>query len=583
MMANQFAACFEVPARGPQLLDGASKAVNSAKPAKDFQSIMHREEASPPKSKMFQPDKNTLKGNKEEPNPDPKVLASREDVTAADVEKACIVGKPGNEDVSLKGSPVGLVANGLKAIAQTNIEDLLAKGLVKSMVGSETTAKSQDMPVFLSNGGSESNSTARAVKLPLIASLIQQGVETETNLLADSKIQMGGDLLNGGRPVHPMTAQQLANAASVVTERGLSADLLASLRPEIEGMDTTKGGFRIPFADRDAVFNALRMNMMRTEIGTDEVVGKSEMGRPVFVSTAETARPYSIDESNVARQTHDKADAAIGKQDLRVEPGQSPVSGQSSNEEVINPRKEDMGVQIPRENAQGKQEGQAFKVASDPLSRGRTPINEVDPGRMQPGAKIVDGMSQASKIGRILSQAKSDTAFTDQVFTTMKVSEGASGASSISSTVRAYPSADLFATDILDRVSENIRMGVPNGSEKIRIQLYPESLGKLDLHLTVEDEVVKLRVFAQEGTVKDLLLRESGALREILNESGLKLEEFTVSVRDGWSQHAEQMFDHGTSNKAESIEGSMDSDERTKASETMRHAAKPNALVDIVV
>jgi flagellar hook-length control protein FliK len=109
----------------------------------------------------------------------------------------------------------------------------------------------------------------------------------------------------------------------------------------------------------------------------------------------------------------------------------------------------------------------------------------------------------------------------------------------------------------LQSIIQNARIFVRdsrNGSFSIR--LYPESLGKVNINLGLEQGVLHGRFLVDSMDSKNLLLENISTIKEQLQDAGISVGEFQVNVRDDGERllkHAEEnMFGHSYQDAANS-------------------------------
>lgn len=82
---------------------------------------------------------------------------------------------------------------------------------------------------------------------------------------------------------------------------------------------------------------------------------------------------------------------------------------------------------------------------------------------------------------------------------------------------------------------------VKNGTAKIQIQLEPAELGKLELSLVIERDLVAARFVTETQGVQSLIEANLPQLRSALQEAGLRVDLLQVGVQTG---NEPQMQDH---------------------------------------
>ncbi|MCK8826312.1 flagellar hook-length control protein FliK [Natroniella acetigena] len=87
----------------------------------------------------------------------------------------------------------------------------------------------------------------------------------------------------------------------------------------------------------------------------------------------------------------------------------------------------------------------------------------------------------------------------------------------------------LNLESILGQISEEIKLlGANKNQNQVTIQLYPESLGKLNLRIGLNDGVVSARILSENGEVKELLENNLSKLRSILVQRDLEVGQIDV-------------------------------------------------------
>ena len=87
---------------------------------------------------------------------------------------------------------------------------------------------------------------------------------------------------------------------------------------------------------------------------------------------------------------------------------------------------------------------------------------------------------------------------------------------------------------IIEQMVTGITMRtVSDGTSEIRLQLQPENLGQVTMHLSVSGNQVTANVVAQSADVRSALIANHQELARSLNEAGLTLAGFSVDVSGG--------------------------------------------------
>lgn len=90
--------------------------------------------------------------------------------------------------------------------------------------------------------------------------------------------------------------------------------------------------------------------------------------------------------------------------------------------------------------------------------------------------------------------------------------------------------SNIDVDDLMQQFVENIRIAILENKTTMDMQLNPENLGKIYLHLTAEEGAVQAQIIATNESVKEALESQMAALRENLNQAGVKVESVEISV-----------------------------------------------------
>lgn len=128
----------------------------------------------------------------------------------------------------------------------------------------------------------------------------------------------------------------------------------------------------------------------------------------------------------------------------------------------------------------------------------------------------------------------------------------------------------------LQTILQNARIVVRdsrNGSFSIR--LYPESLGRVNINLGLEQGVLNGRFLVDSMDSKNLLLENISTIREQLQDAGISVGEFQVNVRDG----GERLFDADENMPSHSYYDAADSSSEYETISTHLH----DGTIDMII
>ncbi|HPQ53357.1 MAG TPA: flagellar hook-length control protein FliK, partial [Spirochaetota bacterium] len=93
--------------------------------------------------------------------------------------------------------------------------------------------------------------------------------------------------------------------------------------------------------------------------------------------------------------------------------------------------------------------------------------------------------------------------------------------------------------DQLQSMLNNSRLVVKDGKNgHFTMQLFPESMGRVNVRLGLEDGIIHGRFLVDSHEARDQMLENLGALRQKMAEAGIEVGEFQVNVRQQQEQFA---------------------------------------------
>ncbi len=92
----------------------------------------------------------------------------------------------------------------------------------------------------------------------------------------------------------------------------------------------------------------------------------------------------------------------------------------------------------------------------------------------------------------------------------------------------AYVSTDT--AELINQVVDNIKLNVSQETTSIEMQLNPENLGKVYVHLSSKEGTVNAQFTATNEVVREALEAQVAALKENLNQAGVKVDAVEVTV-----------------------------------------------------
>jgi flagellar hook-length control protein FliK len=97
---------------------------------------------------------------------------------------------------------------------------------------------------------------------------------------------------------------------------------------------------------------------------------------------------------------------------------------------------------------------------------------------------------------------------------------------------KAVQTANIKNSEIFDQVMDNAKLVLSKNQTEMELNLKPESLGKLSLKIATENGLVMAKITAENQQVKQIIESNLIHLKEALEQQGLNVQQFSVSVGD---------------------------------------------------
>src|SRR5690554_4126034 len=125
---------------------------------------------------------------------------------------------------------------------------------------------------------------------------------------------------------------------------------------------------------------------------------------------------------------------------------------------------------------------------------------------------------------------------------------------------KAGPANRLLQQEqVMGQILQGARMMVKNGAARVRLQLQPPELGKLELALVIDRETVAARVTAESQTVQALIEAHLPELRSNLQESALLVDQLQVEIENGFDSRQHFASGEAPQEEASSVKETTDS------------------------
>lgn len=137
--------------------------------------------------------------------------------------------------------------------------------------------------------------------------------------------------------------------------------------------------------------------------------------------------------------------------------------------------------------------------------------------------------------------------------------------------------------ELFSQIVEHAKVVVNNGGGEMEISLKPEHLGKLQLKVTVENEVVTAKFIAESQQVKEIIESNLGQLKQNLRENGIQVDSIMVSVGNyqGGENFGQAAYNRERFNNFEGVAGAINDDSVLETGEPAPMARR-DTLIDLI-
>ncbi len=124
-----------------------------------------------------------------------------------------------------------------------------------------------------------------------------------------------------------------------------------------------------------------------------------------------------------------------------------------------------------------------------------------------------------------------------------------------------------FQNDVVQQITQKAIPGLQAGQSHIQIDLKPESLGALRLHISTDQQQVTVKILADNAQVKDMIERQIPIIKSELQHSGIKVDSVDVGMMSNGSDFASSQHESSAFNQAPSSSGHILHQENTGTDE----------------
>jgi flagellar hook-length control protein FliK len=134
--------------------------------------------------------------------------------------------------------------------------------------------------------------------------------------------------------------------------------------------------------------------------------------------------------------------------------------------------------------------------------------------------------------------------------------------------------AEARSPHLTQQITRQVENMVDSGLKTLRMQLYPEALGKLELQLTSQGGNLKVVILADQAATQQMLERHALDLQQVLQQTGVNLTGLTIGQRSAGDQAGgDQRYFYNGPGQKPMLEDQPD--EEISDEESTIHVAKP--------
>ncbi len=212
-------------------------------------------------------------------------------------------------------------------------------------------------------------------------------------------------------------------------------------------------------------------------------------------------------------------DAALVPEDVQEvteEQARSDSNAQGSvSSAQANPQELADDVDVPNQTVRESAGQEANEVAVS--AQGQEGAQEQEMGSSQPGEEF-SGLAKEAE-----GNDKADNKQAHVTYQTVAQGQGIE-------VTQTVVQARVDVEDIFRQVSQLTRVFVSQAESSIEMQLNPANLGKIYLQVVSREGVITAQIAAQNEAVKEALESQVAALKENMNQQGLKVEAVEVTI-----------------------------------------------------
>lgn len=139
--------------------------------------------------------------------------------------------------------------------------------------------------------------------------------------------------------------------------------------------------------------------------------------------------------------------------------------------------------------------------------------------------------------------------------------------------------AEAPKNEVITQVANQIDQMVKTNRSSVRLQLYPEELGHIDLRIVTTKDGISVTMLTEKASTQQVLKSDMDVLKQNIEQAGIQLT--NLNINQGQNSNRQQAFDHRQNFSNNSYPGSSSDNSNSSSNETKKHLT--SSLVDYKV
>lgn len=139
--------------------------------------------------------------------------------------------------------------------------------------------------------------------------------------------------------------------------------------------------------------------------------------------------------------------------------------------------------------------------------------------------------------------------------------------------------AEAPKNEVITQVANQIDQMVKTNRSSVRMQLYPEELGHIDLRIVTTKDGISVTMLTEKASTQQVLKSDMDVLKQNIEQAGIQLT--NLNINQGQNSNRQQAFDHQQNFSNNSYPGSGSNNSNSSSHEPKKHLT--SSLVDYKV